>query len=302
MSLFFRVRHPLTPSVLRRLAALGPLLAFAIVNSVPAAAAATAPSTSPTAAPSPVDSAAASSLPAVAPGCTWREGAVVRGPTDAKRVALVFTGHSFAEGAPDILAALNRHHARASFFLTGVFLDNPAFAPLLQRLVHEGHYVGPHSDQHLLLCDWTPAKTRLVTREVFAADLTANRAKLARLSPAPTLWYLPPFEHYDAEIARWTEALGLRLINHTGGTRSAADYLADTAPNFISSAAIIRSILAREESDPHGLNGYLLLLHLGAGPERTDKMSAQLGALLDTLAARGYSFVRVDELLSPAQP
>ncbi|HEX6129466.1 MAG TPA: hypothetical protein VF071_10645, partial [Candidatus Limnocylindria bacterium] len=34
------------------------------------------------------------------------EGAIVRGPVEHRRLALVFTGHEFAEGAPVILEAL----------------------------------------------------------------------------------------------------------------------------------------------------------------------------------------------------
>lgn len=51
------------------------------------------------------------------------------------------------------------------------------------------------------------------------------------------------------------------------------------------------------EGEPHGLNGFILLLHLGSGPGRTDNFHPRLGELLDTLAAKGYQFVRVDELL-----
>jgi len=47
------------------------------------------------------------------------------------------------------------------------------------------------------------------------------------------------------------------------------------------------------------LNGFILLLHLGAGPGRADKFHARVGELLDDLARRGYEFVRVDELLRP---
>jgi peptidoglycan/xylan/chitin deacetylase (PgdA/CDA1 family) len=239
--------------------------------------------------------------PDVSAGCTWDEGAIVRGPVGARRIALVFTGHEFAEGADMILDALARHHARASFFLTGVFLDNPAFAPTVRRIVAEGHYLGPHSDQHLLLCDWSAEKKRLVSRAVFMADLTANREKIARVTPESPRWFLPPYENYDAEIARWTEALGLRLVNYTPGTRSAADYTAENARNFVASAAIVRSILEREQADPHGLNGFLLLLHLGAGPARADKMHRKFPALLDELVARGYRCVRIDELLAPKE-
>ncbi|MFO0891598.1 MAG: polysaccharide deacetylase family protein [Isosphaeraceae bacterium] len=232
-------------------------------------------------------------------GCRMADGAVVRGPTSGRRIALVFTGHEFAEGGPTILDELRRHRARASFFLTGDFLANPEFEPLIRRLVAEGHYLGPHSDRHLLYCDWSPRKTRLVSRETFEADLRANLARIERFSGERPVYFLPPYEHHDATIARWTAALGMRLVNFTPGTRSNADYTEDAAKNFVSSQAIHDSIQRREQADPDGLSGYLLLLHIGAGPGRTDKFAARFGGLLDHLAERGYHFVRVDELLEP---
>jgi len=41
-----------------------------------------------------------------------------------------------------------------------------------------------------------------------------------------------------------------------------------------------------------------MLLHVGAGSERTDKMHPHLGPLIAALRQRGYSFARVDELLT----
>ena len=63
-------------------------------------------------------------LPAPA-GCEVSEGVVVRGPKQDRRLALVFTGHEFAEGGQTILDELAKHKATASFFLTGDFLANP---------------------------------------------------------------------------------------------------------------------------------------------------------------------------------
>ena len=101
------------------------------------------------------------------------EGAVVRGPREGHRLALVFTGHEFAEGGETILDELAKHCARASFFLTGDFLANPRFEPLVRRIVKEGHYLGPHSDKHLLYCTWDQGRKTLVAKEAFAADLRA---------------------------------------------------------------------------------------------------------------------------------
>lgn len=229
------------------------------------------------------------------------EGGIVRGPVDTRRIALIFTGHEFAEGAETILDALARRKVRASFFLTGAFLRDPTKAAVVGRMVAEGHYVGPHSDAHLLYCPWTGPKVTLVSRDEFTADLQRNIAALERHGVArdKVAFFLPPYEWYNAEIAEWTRGLGLSLVNFTPGTRSNADYTEEGTPQFVSSEVIFQSILRREREDPNGLNGFLLLLHVGAGPGRTDKFHTRFGELVGVLAARGYEFVRVDTLLAP---
>ncbi len=230
-------------------------------------------------------------------GCELTEGAVVRGPWEGRRLALIVSGHEFAEGGETILDELSKHRARASFFLTGDFLANPRFQPLVRRIVHEGHYLGPHSDKHLLYCAWDKGKRTMVAREAFATDLRNNMEKIARVGANRPRYFLPPYEHWNGDITAWTAELGLQLINFTPGTRSSADYTEEEAPNFVSSREIFESIVRRERQDPHGLNGFLVLLHIGAGSKRTDKFSNRLGQLLDDLAGKDYRFVRVDELL-----
>jgi endoglucanase len=102
------------------------------------------------------------------------DGGIVRGPVSQKKIALAFTGHAFAEGGETVSNELARHQARASFFFTGDFLANTNFEPLVRRVVAEGHYLGPHSDKHLLYCAWNETKKNLVTRDEFRADLNAN--------------------------------------------------------------------------------------------------------------------------------
>ncbi len=227
------------------------------------------------------------------------EGGIVRGPSATKQLALVFTGHEFAEGATPILDALASRKQQASFFLTGVFLRNPNYQAIVQRMVRDGHYVGPHSDAHLLYCPWTGPKTTLVSREEFATDLDRNLDALTRfgIDRRQVRYFLPPYEWYNEEIVRWSRDLGLTLVNFTPGTRSNADYTEEATPQFVPSATIFESIIRREAEDPHGLNGFLLLLHIGSGPGRADKFHPRVGDLIDRLMEKGYRFVRVDELL-----
>ena len=241
-------------------------------------------------------------LPCTFANCQTREGGIIRGPLEERRIAIVFTGHTYAESTDTILNELAKHHVHGSFFLTGAFLTNAQFAPLVRRMKTEGHYIGPHSDVHLLYCDWNAPQKTLVTREQFESDLSDNAAKLpepfSRASNTPR-FFLPAFEHYNSEIAGWSASDGFTLVNYTAGTRSNADYTGEADANFVSSQAIFDSILKREREDPHGLNGFILLLHTGSGPGRTDKFADKFGVLLDYLTARGYQFVRIDELLVP---
>jgi peptidoglycan/xylan/chitin deacetylase (PgdA/CDA1 family) len=231
-----------------------------------------------------------------------REGGIIRGPTSSRQLAIAFTGHGYAEGGETILNELARHKAKGSFFFTGEFLINANFRPLIQRIVAEGHYLGPHSDKHVLYCPWDGPKKTLVTHAEFQADLESNLKKIEGfgVKRAQIRYFLPPYEHYDQDIVDWSKAMGLTVVNYTPGTRSNADYTGEADSNFVSSKDILDSILRKEQQDPNGLNGFILLLHIGSGPGRADKFSARFGALLDYLAEKSYCFVRVEELLEAA--
>ena len=229
----------------------------------------------------------------------FRDGGIIRGPKDKKRIALEFTSGGFVEGGTIILDQLKKHHAKASFFFTGDCFTNAENKLLAQRLLREGHYLGSHSDTHPLYCPWSGPKTTLVTSQLFIKDLEDNLKKIESVgvNRKQMKFWIPPFEHYNEGIVSWSRELGPTLINFSPGTRSNADYTEDDAKNFVSSQVIYESILKKEQAD--GLNGFLLLLHFGVGPKRTDKMHDRFGELMDYLNKRGYEFVRVDELLKP---
>ena len=48
----------------------------------------------------------------------------------------------------------------------------------------------------------------------------------------------------------------------------------------------------------HGLNGFILLVHIGTDPRRADKFYRYLPELIHELKADGYRFVKIDELLT----
>ena len=67
---------------------------------------------------------------------------------------------------------------------------------------------------------------------------------------------------------------------------------------YVNSEKIFQSIINYEQQDPSGLNGFILLLHIGAGPQRTDKFYRKLPQLIKYLKNKKYELVTIDELLS----
>jgi peptidoglycan/xylan/chitin deacetylase (PgdA/CDA1 family) len=229
---------------------------------------------------------------------TDRYGVIVRGDTSKKTMALVFTGHEFADGGSVIVKTLTSKKVPGSFFFTGDFYLNPKFSKLIKQLKKDGHYLGAHSHHHLLYADWEKRDSTLVTEDEFKKDLQDNYHAMASfgIEKNDALYFLPPYEWYNGDIARWTSEMNLALINFTYGTRSNADYTTpDMGPRYIDSEEIYQSIFEYERRE--GMNGFILLIHIGTDPGRTDKLYNRLGNLIDDLTARGYSFQRIDKLL-----
>ena len=212
---------------------------------------------------------------------------------------MVFTGDEFGEGGDYIAETLDEEKVKASFFLTGRFYRNKNFKKTIQQLKKNSNYLGSHSDQHLLYCDWNKRDSLLVTKKQFSFDLADSYTAMAqhKIDVNKTRYFLPPYEWYNDSIAAWTNKLKLQLINFTPGTRSNADYTTPVDKNYRSSEEIYGSIINYELAKPAGLNGFILLIHIGTDPKRTDKFYKKLPALIRYLKSKGYQFQRVDELL-----
>ncbi len=230
---------------------------------------------------------------------SYSQGGIIRGDSTQKNIALVFTGHEFADGGKIITQTLKDENLKASFFFTGDFYRNKKFKSVIKNLRKQGHYLGAHSDKHLLYCDWNKRDSLLVTKDDFEKDISANYKVMERfgLNKQKASLFLPPYEWYNNSIATWAKETGLQLINFTPGTRSNADYTTPDEKNYRSSEEIYQSIINYERSNPSGLNGFMFLLHIGTDPKRMDKFYNRLPQLIAALKAKGFQFQTVEELL-----
>ena len=220
-------------------------------------------------------------------------GGIIRTDPSKKQLTLVFTAADKADGADVIRQTLKRQQIQGAFFFTGGFYKE--FPDVVKALKQDGHYLGAHSNDHLLYCAWEKRDSTLVTREVFAKDMTENYRLMAeagiRATEAPL--FIPPYEWYNEEVAGWAQGMGLKIVNFTPGTGSNADYTTPDMKNYKSSKDIYNRIMKVEASE--GLNGHLLLVHFGTHPDRTDKFYNQLEKLIKALKKKGYTFVPIRE-------
>lgn len=224
-----------------------------------------------------------------------RHGCVVAVDPDSPAVHLIFSADSMFEGGEYALSVLDSFDIKANFFFTGNYLRLPEWRRITRRIIDGGHYVGSHSDGHLLLADWDAARTPLVTPDSMLADLLRSYAELARhgADTAAARWTLPPYEWCNAEQAALYRKAGVTPVQPTPGIETYRDYTVPGTPEYRTAEYMLDQLYDFEAR--RGLDGANIIIHLGTQPQRTDKLYRHLPAIIDTLRRRGYRIVRIDE-------
>lgn len=201
--------------------------------------------------------------------------AILRGPADARGVALTFDDGPHPVHTRAVLDLLDARSAKATFFVIGAKAE--AHPDVVKEIVRRGHSVGIHGYAHDRL--FSLRGGRRVRRDLERAVEAVERIVGAR----PTL-FRPPVGHTNPTIARVADALDLDVV---GWSVRGRDGLARTKPD-----AVARRI-ARGVAD-----GAIVLLHDAA--ERGDREPASIAALpriLDAIEAKNLRVVPLESFL-----
>lgn len=228
-------------------------------------------------------------------------GAIIKSVNPSEpSVSLVFTGDEYGEGLSTIQQILAKEKVKAGFFFTGRFYENKTFSKAIKGLVKEQHYLGAHSNDHLLYNDWTNRNKLLVSYDSFSTDLDKNYAAMENLgiNTQQRKLFIPPYEWWNDSVAIWCNWKGKELFSFTPGTYTNADYTWPEMGSNYKSNATLMTQLKTLVSIPGKLNGNILLVHVGTDPRRKEKLYNELPVIIQLLRKNGYNIKRIDELIN----
>lgn len=104
---------------------------------------------------------------------------------------------------PALLAVLDRHQAKAGFFLIG---DKAQKHPeLVREIAQRGHLIGNHSQTHPAGRFWTLRPTEMWQ------EIASCQETLRGILGTDPVWFRPPVGHHNLFIAPVLKALGLTM-------------------------------------------------------------------------------------------
>jgi peptidoglycan/xylan/chitin deacetylase (PgdA/CDA1 family) len=200
---------------------------------------------------------------------------VFQGSSDQREIALTFDDGPWKDPpTAQFLDVLEREHVPATFFEIGRQIQgyDPGGAVERQMLV-DGDMIGDHTWSHPNMARLSPRAQRTQLLRTAAAIHRATRGF------TPCLWR-PPGGAISPELVSLARSLGFLTVMWDIDPRDWA------LPGV---GAIYSNVV------DHAHNGAIVIQHFGGGPRY--QTLAALPHEVDTLRARGYQFVTIDQLL-----
>lgn len=192
---------------------------------------------------------------------------VFRFSPERKAVALTIDDGPDEETTDAILDVLEKHGARATFFVIGNKVEGNE--ERLLRMAAEGHEVGNHGT--------ADRPSILLSSGVFEEDLRATHEVLSEYGDVR--WFRPGWGPYDKKMVEQASALGYRTA------------LGDVFPYdvFVPSTGFQERYVMK-----HVEPGSIVIVHDGGGRGR--RTAETLEMVLPQLAAAGYEVVTLSEM------
>lgn len=187
--------------------------------------------------------------------------------TNKKQLAITFDAAWGADDTDEIIAILKKHNAKATFFIVGEWAEK--YPESVKAFYDNGHSVAGHSYNHTLY-------TNLNSNELTDDLAKCNEILASVTNEWPSIVRVPSGD-YDERVIKTIYSVGLYPIQWD------VDSLDYTG---ISKDEIVSRVTSKVK------NGSIVLFH-----NDVENTPAALDEILTKLAADGWQFVTVDELI-----
>ncbi len=229
---------------------------------------------------------------------------ITRGDIHSTKISVTFDGGMGSRQASEILDILKKRKIKTTIFLSGNFIRaNP---DITKRILADGHEVGNHTTTHphltQLEINGTQKTLPHVTKAFLLDELNTTDRRFfevtgQHMSP---LWRAP-YGEINSELRAWAFSDGYLHVGWTYDARSgrsldSLDWVADKASRLYHGPMEIKKKIIDFDKKGGGLGGGIILMHLDTdrGPDRA---SSVLGEILDNLLERGFSLVKISDLI-----
>lgn len=188
--------------------------------------------------------------------------------TDEKKCAITFDCAWGASDIPNILDILDKYHAKATFFIVGVWAEK--YPDMVKLMSERGHEIANHGYGHLHMAS--------IPEEKIAEEITRCTEVLENLTKQKVRLFRPPYGEYNARVVRTAKRLGYENIQWDCDSLDWKKEM--TREN------ILNRVIKRTDK------GSIILFH-------NDTLYTQdvLPDILDALTESGFDFVAVSDLL-----
>ncbi|MDO4272734.1 MAG: polysaccharide deacetylase family protein [Eubacteriales bacterium] len=189
--------------------------------------------------------------------------------TPKPQISLTFDAAWGNEDTQKILNILKNHNIKATFFMTGGWVEKyPDDVLLIQAA---GHDLGNHSETHKHM--------NKLSNEEKQEEIMMVHEKVKKLTGKDMTLFRAPYGEYDNDVIRTVVSCGYYPIQWSVDSLDWKDYGADS---------IVETVVNSKSLE----NGAIILCHNGA------KYTAQaLDELITSLEGKGFEFVPVSQLI-----
>lgn len=196
--------------------------------------------------------------------------------TEAKVISFTFDGGGNADGAEKILETLEENNIKATFFLTGKFIEK--YPEVAKKISSGGHEVGNHSYSH-------PYFTKL-SEEEMEKEISRNQELLRDLDIEQKPLLRLPYGDRNSSVLNFVSQSGYINIRWT------IDSLGwQGAEGGMEVQKVQQRVVSKTTP------GSIIMMHLGSDSNKINLDSEVLSQIIEELKNNGYNFLRLSELL-----